>query len=73
MTTHGLALNCSTDLRWFDHIVPCGIRGRGVSSLSKELGKIVTVDDVIAPFLDSFMDTFNCELTKLDSIDQYLE
>lgn len=73
MTTHGLALNCSTDLRWFNYIVPCGIRGRGVSSLSKELGKTVTVDDVLAPFLDSFAETFNCELSKLDSIDEYLE
>jgi hypothetical protein len=44
-----------------------------VSSLSKELGKTVTVDDVLAPFLDSFAETFNCELSKLDSIDEYLE
>jgi lipoyl(octanoyl) transferase 2 len=73
VTTHGLALNCSTDLRWFDYIVPCGIRGRGVSSLSKELGKIVTVEDVIAPFLDSFADSFNCELNKVDSVDRFLK
>lgn len=31
---HGLALNCSTDLSWFDHIVPCGLEGKGVTSLS---------------------------------------
>ena len=35
---HGLALNCSVDLGWFDHIVPCGLDGRGVTSLSKVLG-----------------------------------
>lgn len=35
---HGLALNCSVDLSWFDHIVPCGLDGRGVTSLSKVLG-----------------------------------
>ena len=32
---HGLALNCNNDLSWFDHIVPCGIEGMGVTSLSK--------------------------------------
>ena len=32
---HGLALNCSTDLGWFDHIVPCGLEGKGVTSLSQ--------------------------------------
>ena len=36
---HGLALNCSPDLSWFEHIVPCGVEGRGVTSLSKLLGK----------------------------------
>ena len=36
---HGLALNCSTDLSWFEHIIPCGITGSGVTSLSKSLGR----------------------------------
>lgn len=36
---HGLALNCSVDLSWFDHIIPCGLDGRGVTSLSKVLGR----------------------------------
>ena len=36
---HGLALNCSTDLSWFEHIIPCGITGSGVTSLSKLLGR----------------------------------
>ncbi len=38
VTTHGLALNVNTDLRWFDEMVPCGIRGKGVTSLARELG-----------------------------------
>ena len=33
--SHGLALNCNIDLTWFDHIVPCGIEGKGVTSLLK--------------------------------------
>ena len=36
VTWHGLALNCSNDLKWFDHIIPCGLHGKSVTSLSKE-------------------------------------
>lgn len=62
MTTHGLALNCCTDLSWFDHIVPCGIEGKGVTSLSKELSKHVPVEEVLPFFLDNFRNNFNCDL-----------
>jgi lipoyl(octanoyl) transferase len=43
---HGLALNLNTDLSYFDHIVPCGIQGKGVTSLAKELGKPVDAESV---------------------------
>ena len=46
VTTHGLALNVSTDLRWFDEMIPCGIRGKGVTSLARELGSAPPMDDV---------------------------
>lgn len=46
VTTHGLALNVSTDLRWFDEVIPCGIRGKGVTSLARELGNAPPMDDV---------------------------
>nr|CAG8562878.1 15638_t:CDS:2 [Entrophospora candida] len=39
ITSHGFALNCNTDLRWFDHIIPCGIEGKSVTSITKELNK----------------------------------
>ncbi len=38
VTTHGLALNVSTDLAWFDEMVPCGIPGCEVTSLERESG-----------------------------------
>ena len=44
---HGFALNCDCDLSWFDRIVPCGIRDATVTSLSAELDKPVSVDDVL--------------------------
>ena len=46
VTMHGLALNLNTDLSYFDHIVPCGIQGKGVTSLAKELGKPVDAESV---------------------------
>lgn len=46
VTMHGFSLNCNNDLIWFDRIVPCGIRDAGVTTLSKELGREVSVEDV---------------------------
>ena len=46
VTMHGLALNCDADLTAFDRIVPCGIEDADVTSLTAELGRRVTVDDV---------------------------
>jgi lipoyl(octanoyl) transferase len=46
VTMHGLAFNINTDLSCFDHIVPCGIQGKGVTSLSKELGREIGLEEV---------------------------
>lgn len=46
VTMHGFALNCNNDLSWFDRIVPCGIRDAGVTTLSKELNRNISVEDV---------------------------
>ena len=47
VTQHGFALNCDCDLANFDRFVPCGIRDAGVTSLSAELGRPVTVAEVL--------------------------
>lgn len=47
VTMHGFALNCDNDLAWFDRIVPCGISDASVTTLSHELGRDVTVTEVL--------------------------
>jgi lipoyl(octanoyl) transferase len=49
VTMHGFALNCNNDLAWFDRIVPCGIADADVTTLSKELGREVTIAEVLEP------------------------
>jgi len=51
VTMHGLALNCDCDLTNFDAIVPCGISDAGVTSLSEELGRPVTVAEAL-PYVE---------------------
>jgi lipoyl(octanoyl) transferase len=46
VTTHGLALNVNTDLAWFDEMIPCGLRDKGVTSLARELGHQVEMEAV---------------------------
>ena len=46
VTTHGPALNVETDLRWFDEMIPCGIRDKSVTSLARELGTHVPMEAV---------------------------
>ncbi len=47
VTMHGFAINCDCDLAWFDRIVPCGIRDAEVTSLTRETGREVPVDEVL--------------------------
>ena len=56
VTLHGFSLNCDCDLSYFDRIVPCGIRDAGVSSLTQELGRTITVEDAL-PVVERHLDT----------------
>ena len=58
ITSHGLAFNVSPDLSYFDLIVPCGIADKGVTSLSLELGRPVSVDEVSDAFVREFATVF---------------
>ncbi|XP_062872991.1 octanoyl-[acyl-carrier-protein]:protein N-octanoyltransferase LIPT2, mitochondrial [Trichomycterus rosablanca] len=68
ITSHGLGLNCNTDMSWFNHIVPCGIVGKGVTSLSRELGRDVTVQEVVPVLLQAFREQFNCTLINTENV-----
>ncbi|MDD2857656.1 MAG: lipoyl(octanoyl) transferase LipB [Candidatus Nanopelagicales bacterium] len=54
VTMHGFALNCDCDMSWFDRIVPCGIKDAEVTSLSHELGRDVSVLEVL-PLVESHL------------------
>ena len=58
ITSHGFALNVSTDLRYFETIVPCGIREKGVTSLEEILGGPVDMDEVGGRISDAFCELF---------------
>ena len=57
VTMHGFALNCNPDMSWFTRIVPCGITDAGVTSLSHELGRDVTVDETL-PIVERHLPAF---------------
>ena len=63
VTMHGFAFNVNTDLKYFDYIVPCGINDedKTVTSLSKELGKPVEINEVMEHLRFHFAQLFEFE------------
>jgi lipoyl(octanoyl) transferase len=58
ITSHGFALNVKTDLTWFDRITPCGIKEFGITSLSQELGREISLAEVEDKIVDRFLQSF---------------
>jgi lipoyl(octanoyl) transferase len=67
VTLHGFALNCTTDLSWFDAIVPCGLSDRGVASVSSLAGRTVEVQDVLPLVVKRFEQVFDRQLLPAPS------
>ncbi|HEY2059350.1 MAG TPA: lipoyl(octanoyl) transferase LipB [Amycolatopsis sp.] len=66
VTMHGFELNCNADLSAFDAIVPCGIRDAGVTSLSAELDRDVTVEEVLPMAREAVLAALEGELPVND-------
>lgn len=66
ISMHGIALNCNNDLSPFDLIVPCGIKGYQVTSISADVGYEVTPDNAREKILEAFSELFECEFLKMD-------
>ncbi len=60
VTMHGFALNVNTNLDYFDFIIPCGIANKQVTSLQKELGHPLAMEEVKQQLADAFEKVFNC-------------
>jgi lipoyl(octanoyl) transferase len=67
VTSHGFALNVSTDLGYFDHIVPCGIHNKQVTSLEKLLGRRVEMGAVVESVIEHFGRVFELEMEPVKS------
>ena len=69
VTMHGFAFNVSTDLNFFNLIVPCGVQGRGVTTIEKLTGKEVNFEQEKSDLLRYFTDIFNYTSIKEITID----
>ena len=64
ITMHGFALNANTDLGYFNHIIPCGIQNKKVTSIQQELNREVDIDEVKEKLKKNFEKVFNIEIEE---------
>src|ERR1700730_985626 len=64
ITMHGFAFNVNTDLSFFEHIIPCGIQDKKVTSLEKELGRPIVMAEVKQKVKDNFEKVFGVDLIE---------
>jgi lipoyl(octanoyl) transferase len=67
VTSHGFAFNVNPDLRYFDWIVPCGLRGKGVTSLERLLNRRVALEEVADRVIEHFGAVFGLVMERVAS------
>jgi lipoyl(octanoyl) transferase len=72
VTSHGFALNVNTDLSYFDFIVPCGISTKPVTSMQKELGRELDLNEVAKTVARNFGSVFASQILWIETIDALL-
>ena len=61
VTIHGFAFNVNTDMQYFEHIIPCGIKGKQVTSLERELEQKLNIEEVKNKIKRHFSEVFKCK------------
>jgi lipoyl(octanoyl) transferase len=72
ITSHGFALNVDNDLGYFSHIVPCGLKGKGVTSLARLKGEDIRVSDVLKEVVQAFGEVFSMVMREQNGGDRAL-
>lgn len=67
VTMHGFALNVNSDLKYFDYIVPCGIDDKAVTSMDKELGRKMDMDEVMDKVRHHLKELFEMQLSEKEA------
>ena len=70
VTMHGIGFNINSDLNYFSHIIPCGIEDKSVSSLQKELGRAVDMQEVTAILQAKMAELFAYEYERNESFEK---
>lgn len=70
VTMHGIGFNINSDLSYFSHIIPCGIEDKSVTSLQKELGRAVEMNEVIAILKNKLSELFDFEFSTDEVIEK---
>ncbi len=73
ITMHGFAFNINTDLSFFNGIIPCGIKEKEVTSLQKELGREIDIDEVKNILIEKFTEVFGYSSYSVNEKDKFLK